>query len=216
MGTLTTKFSLGDQVWTIHSSHEEIKLPCRFCRGQGWLPVEGANEAQRSVKCPECGGSALIRLGSWPEWRAEPDPLTIGQIQLRVYDRAGVDNGQRADNLNPARVAALHEDDEEGYMAWSTGVGSGTVHHAEDLFASKEEAVEEAERRTERARAGEDPGGRKDRWRKWWPDQEQVRVAAGFLDHRDIYEHDAAHVALAEAIVEVGAKRERERREARV
>jgi hypothetical protein len=216
MAMLATKFDLGDTVWKISGDREEIKLPCRFCRGQGWLRVEGANEQSTQVKCPECGTNATVTLGTWPVWRVDyGSPLKIGQIQLRVYDRTGIDNGKRADNRNPASIGKMHETDEEGYMAWSTGVGSGTVHHAEDLFATKEEAEEEAALRTERARAGEDPGGRPDRWRKWWPDQEQVRVAAGFLDHRDVYEHDAAHVALAEAIVEVGAKKERERREAR-
>lgn len=204
--TLTTKFSFGDQVWRVYPTTEAIKLPCRFCRGRGFLAVEGANEESRSVKCPECGVNATVTLGSWPEWRVGDGPLQIGMIELRIIDRTGGDNGHHADNMNPARAAESAY--EENYMAWSTGVGSGTLYHVEDLFASREEASEEAEQRTERARAGEDPGGRKDRYQQWWPNPEQVRAAAGFLDHRDIYEHDAAHVALAQAIVAVAAQRE--------
>lgn len=207
MSTLTTKFGLGQRVWKVCSTTETIQLPCRFCRGRGWLDTKGANEESRQVPCPECNGHAVVNLGSWPEWRVESDPLQIAMIRLAVFDRSGADNGERWDNRNPASVARLHEHDEENYMAWSTGVGSGTVHHAEDLFAAREEAEEEAERRTEKARNGEEAGGRKGYSRQWWPNAEQVRIAAGFLDHRDIYEHTAAHVALAQAICETAAKR---------
>jgi hypothetical protein len=207
MSVLTTKFSLGDQVWKIQPTTEMIKLPCRFCHGRGWLDAKGANEESRLVKCPECDINATVTLGSWPQWRVEPEALRIGMIGLKVFDRKGEDNHHRADNMNPARVLRDHESDEETYMCWETGIGSGSVHYVEDLFATPEEAEEEAEQRTERARAGEAPGGRKDRWAQWWPDAQQVRVAAGFLDHREIYEHDAGHIALAQAILEVAARR---------
>jgi hypothetical protein len=44
MATLTTKFALGDQVWKVHPTTEEIKLSCRLCRGRGWLDAKGAGE----------------------------------------------------------------------------------------------------------------------------------------------------------------------------
>lgn len=205
MATITTKFSLGDLVWKIAPSTERIKLPCRFCRGRGWLDTKGANDESRPVKCPECDVNATVTLGSWPVWRVESEQLRIGMIQVKLVG-TGPDNGESADNRNPARAGRVGGTDAEDYMCWSTGVGSGSVHHVEDLFSNPEEAKDEAEARTERARAGEKPGGR-DQWRQWWPDAEQVRVATGFLDHRDIYEHDAGHVALAEAIVEVAQRR---------
>jgi hypothetical protein len=206
MATLTSKFSLGDRVWKVSATREAINLPCRFCRGRGHLATQAANGEALSVKCPECGVNATVTLGTWPEWRVESAPLQIGMIQMRVVDH-GADNGERADNMNPARAERVGGADAEDYMCWSTGVGSGSVHYVEDLFADRDEALDEAQLRTERARAGEDPGGRKDQWRAWWPTAEQVRVAAGFLDHRDIYEHDAGHVALAQAIVEVAERR---------
>lgn len=131
-------------------------------------------------------------------------------ISLKVC-ATGADNGAHGDNMNPARAERVGGTDEENYMAWSTGVGSGSIYHVEDLFATRDAAEAEADARTERARAGEAVGGRKDRWVQWWPSAEQVIVAAGFLDHRDIYEHTAAHLALAQAIVEVGAKHEASR-----
>jgi hypothetical protein len=205
MSTLTTKFSLGQWVWKVYPSTEDIEVPCRLCRGRGWLHAKGANNESCSVKCPSCGVNATVRLGTWPEWRVVSEPLQIAMIRLEVFDRTGDDNGERADNRNPARVSCTHGvEDRESYMAWSTGVGSGTLHSVEDLFASCEEAEEEATQRTKRARAGEDPGGRNTR--PWWPTAEQVRGAQGFLDHRDVYEHNAAHVALAQVIIEVAAK----------
>lgn len=206
---MTTRFNLGERVWKIEPDTETINLPCRACRGRGFLDATGANGEARSVKCPDCysngGATSTVRLGSWPQWRVRSELLTIGMIQLRVIDRSGADNGEPFDNTNPAKAARMNED-EENYMCWETGVGSGSVHHVEDLFGSREDAQLEAEARTERARRGEEPGGRK-QWARWWPDAEQVRVAAGFLDHRDIYEHDAGHVALAEAIVAAGASK---------
>lgn len=207
MATLTTKFSLGDRVWKVHQTTEEIRLPCRTCRGHVYIEGKAANGELCMVKCPNCGVNATVRLGTWPEWKVAPGPLQIGMIQLTVLDRTGADNENRADNLNPARAGRMCVVDGENYMAWSTGVGSGTVHYVEDLFASREKAEEEAFARTARARAGEEPGGRKDRQSQWWPSAEQVRVAAGFLDHRDCYEHDASHIALAKVIVEVAARR---------
>ena len=142
---------------------------------------------------------AEVHLGTWPEWEVEANPIQIGQIQLRVYDHSAISNGELADNRNPARLRA---EDEERYMAWETGVASGSVHSAIDLFADPDEAAEEAERRTQLARRGEEVPGAA----TWAPTLEQVRVASGFLDHRELYEHDAGHVLLAEAIVAVAEK----------
>src|ERR1039458_7207669 len=89
MATITTKFSLGDEVWKIVYATETIKLPCRFCRGEGWLNAKGANEESRWVKCPECDQNAIKVLGSWPEWQVDSTPLQIGQNQPKSYDRTG-------------------------------------------------------------------------------------------------------------------------------
>lgn len=195
MSVITTKFDLGQEVFRVSHDHEVIELPCRFCRGRGWLDTAGANGERRSLKCPDCSTQATVRLGSWPRYYADPKPLTIGLITVRVFGDAPLDY-----------AGSSELKDEEGYMAWSTGVGSGTVHRAEDLFATLEEAEAEAEERTERARAGEAIGTGS--WqRQWWPSAEQVRIAAGFLDHRDVYEHNAAHIVLAEQILAVDAAR---------
>lgn len=205
MATLETRFGLGHKVWYVSSSVEDIELPCRFCRGRGRLTVDGSAEQTAVVQCPKCSTKAMVRLGTWPVWRVD-GPLTIGMIELRVFQREGLDNGERGENRNPG--AGIRREDEERYMAWSTGVGSGSVYKVWDLFADPDEAQAEADERTARSRRGEPASAHTDR-SVWWPSVEQVRVAAGFLDHRDIYEHDAAHVTLAEAIVQVAAARER-------
>jgi hypothetical protein len=61
MATITTKFSLGERVWKVYPTTEAIELPCRFCRGRGWLDTKGANEETRQVKWPP----QPVRFYSW-------------------------------------------------------------------------------------------------------------------------------------------------------
>lgn len=200
MAILKTKFDLGDLAWHLTRDTENLVLPCRFCRGSKWLPVEGPAGASRSVPCPECKGGGSVSLGTWPEWRVEGPQLQIGRIEVRVYDHTV----ERPEHSVPI-------EDEESYMAVSTGLGSGSVYRVADLFADREEAEEEAVSRTDRVRRGEKIGN----WTQWWPDVQMVSVAKGFLDHRDIYEHNAGHLLLAEAIVAAGRAAEETRRNQR-
>jgi len=214
MASFTTKFDLGDSVYRVHYDTTEIRLPCRYCHGTGQVTATLADDSTEQIRCPRHtsgNGMATVQLGSWPEWRADPTPLVIGQIQLRVTDRsASASRPERmsiGENMDPRSRMIANTEDEEGYMAWATGVGSGSVYKAADLFADLDEAEEEAERRTELSRAGEPVPG--SNYGTWKPTIEQVRIAGGFLDHRNLYEHDAGHVLLAEAIVAVAAKQER-------
>lgn len=200
MAILTTKFDLGDLAWHLTRDTENLMLPCKFCRGSKWVQVEGAGDRSSSVKCPECNAEGKVDLGTWPQWRVEDFKLTIGKIEVVVYDHTV----ERPEHSVEVRNA-------EKYMAVSTGLGSGSVYSAEDLFADREDAQEEADSRTQRSRAGEKLGP----WTTWWPSVQQVGIAKGFLDHRDVYEHNAGHVLLAEAIVAAGVAAEEARRNQR-
>jgi hypothetical protein len=197
MATFKTKFDLGDKVWKLERSTESLMLPCRFCRGSKWLPVEGAGEQSKSVQCPECRGHGSIELGTWPEWKVSGGQLQIGKIEVVVYDHT-VERGEHAVSI----------EDAEKYMAVETGLGSGSVHSADDLFADREEAEVAAAARTARTRAGEKVGP----WTQWWPESRLIGAAKGFLDHVDVYEHNAGHILLAEAIVAAGARADEVRR----
>ena len=188
--TFTTRFALGARVWIVTgTSGQPIKLPCRFCRGAGHFRVEGAAGATGFADCPECrrrsgagmdGVPSVVAVAHPPQWKAS-GPLTVGQIELRV----------QADDPDPDDYHVKREPRDERYMVEETGVGSGSVYEVADLFASQEEAEEEAERRTEAALSGDG----------WKPNRQEVRAAAGFLDHRDVYEHEPEHVEIAEQIV---------------
>lgn len=206
MTTIKTKFDLGSQVWRIYSDTETIRLPCQFCRGKGWVRAEGAGEQVEQVQCPRHSSmAATVGLGSWPEWKVVETEMIIGSVEVRYFDhsqeREG-DDGRRTGKSN--RDNRWVREDEEKYMCWATGVGSGSVFRVDELFEDPEIAAEEAERRTRVARLGDVPAAG---LRPWKPSYEQVGIAQGFLDHRDVYEHDAGHILLAEELVRVGNKR---------
>lgn len=209
MTTITTKFDLGDVVYKISYTQEQIKLPCRDCLGKGWLKATLASGATTQVPCPanhvtHGNAPAVVGLGGWPKWEASTGLLTIGQLQIRRTDREAPSrhNDVRADNRDPSSNYIQTSEDEEKYMCWETGVGSGSVHNSLDLFADLEEAIDEADRRTTMARAGQKIPGTN--YGSWQPDRHQIAVAGAFLSHRELYEHDAGHVLLAEAIIASG------------
>jgi hypothetical protein len=194
---ITTKFALGQQVWKLSEDRggNAFELPCRFCRGRGSFTVTGAGESTGIVDCPECRGHrhdgvggglgrpATIRFGRVPRWRAT-GPLTIGSIEVKVTDR---------ERANAEHGNQWVDRDGERYMCWETGVGSGSVYgDSVAIFATQQEAEDEAERKTEAALAGDG----------WTPSHEELRVATSFLDHRDVYEHEPEHVETAERIIE--------------
>jgi hypothetical protein len=71
---------------------------------------------------------------------------TIGRIEIKKYDYEGGDPDSKFDNYSPPEEGS----DTETYMFWETGVGSGTVHNVEDMFASREEAEEECIKRNKK------------------------------------------------------------------
>ena len=66
--------------------------------------------------------------------------LTLGQVRVEVTDSPGIGN-TIYDNFKAQRGR------KESYMAVETGIGSGYVYDANDLFSSKKEAENEKERR---------------------------------------------------------------------
>ena len=118
-----TAHNLGDIAWCLRTSKVARKAPCRACDDTGRIDVPQTERGW--VRCPDCGG--YTRQG---EVVAEVDayevegPLTIGMVRVSV-------------------TAAGEQD--ECYMAFETGVGSGTVYPVERLFPSREAAVAHAE-----------------------------------------------------------------------
>jgi hypothetical protein len=61
-------------------------------------------------------------------------PMTIGQVRVEVTDSPGIEGETMFDNYKEQKSA------KEVYMCIETGIGSGTLHDGERLFATKSEA----------------------------------------------------------------------------
>lgn len=130
---LTSKFDLNQKVWKIWRLTEVIGMPCAVCNGTGRLMLVNGN----SVACtnsyfgtPRCD-NGQVRTELVFRW-AITGVLTIGQITMR----ASVQHTYESPRDNATE-----------YMCCETGVGSGTVHDENDLFAVQDEALEECARR---------------------------------------------------------------------
>jgi hypothetical protein len=113
---LDTKFDLGSAVVGIRSQQKEYWARCEFCDATS--EVTGANGESR--RCPECHGRKGRKAWEPEAWRVV-GTMTVGQVRVVVTAWPG---------------DALAEE----YMLVETGVGSGQVWQAADLFATLAEA----------------------------------------------------------------------------
>jgi hypothetical protein len=120
------KFDIGDKVFRAQVEQREVAKQCPDCLGQGiWSGITPAGE-EFEVPCSTCGfGFKDKSPGTIQERRLTVTalPLTIGSIRIDTASR----------NENPV-----------SYMCKETGIGSGTIHHENNLFISEEEAFKRA------------------------------------------------------------------------
>lgn len=141
---IETKFDLGQTVYKISQRCEPYRDTCERCNGEG----EFAAAKGEPIRCPDCGYAVLHghEKGTVQKFREEAwlveCALTIGKIQAERYSTTGGDPDSTFCNMKPGT-----HDDKTGYMCWETGVGSGSVHYEDTIFATKEEAQEECDRR---------------------------------------------------------------------
>lgn len=140
---INTAFDVGQVVYAVRSELAESWVPCGFCAASS--RVVGANGETRP--CPVCYGR-----GGRREWFAQArrltGTLTIGQVRVAVTQSPGLEGEETFRNYMPQETHV------EKYMAVETGVGSGTVWKAADLFATRDEAQAACEERNCRGRAG--------------------------------------------------------------
>lgn len=131
---ISTKFDIDDKVWKIVRSRPKVWEQCQFCGGSTSLIDTLYNEGTgvtgldgTTKKCPDCYGRGGAHKYLELEWYVLDDsPYTVGQIQMQL-------------GHNP----------KETYMCHETGVGSGAVYRAEDLFATREQAEAECATRNQ-------------------------------------------------------------------
>lgn len=120
------KYAIGQQVYSAKAEYMPVEHECPDCLGSGkWNVTTPAGETfeTRCATC-SCGYYSSGRIKEWKDC-----PL----VQLVTIATVRIDSG---DSEHPVE-----------YMCHETGVGSGTIHHEERLFASETEAKEYAERR---------------------------------------------------------------------
>ena len=128
MATITTKYSIGDEVWHATTHMETKRHPCPDCLGEGrWKAISPAG-TEYSFGCPRCVASYTsynnISL-KYAAYAPSARRLTIGSVRY---------------NSNPHSSESGTE-----YMCHETGVGSGSVYYENKLFETEEEALAAAQ-----------------------------------------------------------------------
>lgn len=121
MGTITTKYSVGDNVWAATNQHVDVWTVCPDCKGELKWMIIFADGRQEECPCQTCQRGWEGPIGKVNHWEYQPHVslLTVGQV--RFYE------------------------DSPSYMCEETGIGSGTLHPETRLFPTREEAEAEAQ-----------------------------------------------------------------------
>lgn len=129
---IETKFNNGDVVYYADVSEAYTSTPCAECAGTGRLKIEGKTY---TIACRDCNGR-----GSFSRSELAPAAAlrTIGQIRVEIKDSPGKPGHSTFSNYGPQSGR------DETYMCIETGVGSGSVFYAADLFHTEAEALDRA------------------------------------------------------------------------
>jgi hypothetical protein len=133
---INTKFGLNDTVWLIGYDSVREWVVCPSCEGEGKVELKDGRHS-----CPTCYGKRGEYKYHDKEWQVQRT-LTIGEIAPKVQNIVPDD---MFDNVGHyVEGATIYTCT---YMAYETGIGSGSVWDEERLFATKEEAEKECKRR---------------------------------------------------------------------
>jgi hypothetical protein len=124
---IETRFDLGQTVWAIRHQGVYRIIACEVCGKTGKITI-GTEE----FVCPKCNGKS-----AHPIWSGEKHYVSchgiVGQVAPVYVDTRFCDYAK--------------EPIQHNYMIDSTGVGSGQVWRENELFASREEAQAECDKR---------------------------------------------------------------------
>jgi len=120
MSALFAKYGIGDEVWRMRTYRDRVGTDCGVCGGAGVVGVVGHDGLYANCPAKGCTAGRV-----WPDSEtlyADIRLLTIGKIEV-IVEALAPDSTRR-----PISVVS--------YMAWETGVGSGTNHREKDLYDS--------------------------------------------------------------------------------
>lgn len=123
--SLVTKFGVGDKVFSAWTTITQKKRPCPDCQDTlKWDAISPAGK-QYQFPCPRCSASYHSNDDISLQYSTHVpsvQELTIGSVRVDTNDEHPV-----------------------SYMCRETGVGSGSIHDEETLFATHDEATAAAE-----------------------------------------------------------------------
>lgn len=146
---LETKFGIGDEVWNVWDRPRREVEKCSVCGAAGKVRVLGSEEL---VSCPKCYGKGEAESGeTYVEHVVVHAAMTVGKVTVAVEGPTYGDPGRAgatSSSIDTSNMGPRSYKREETYMCVETGVGSGRVYHAHNLFATRAEAEAEAAART--------------------------------------------------------------------
>lgn len=138
-----TKFSCGDEVWSIQDQKERKFIGCKFCGGTRIVFFRTPGKrVETEGECPKCHGGGGEYTWLPTKWHVSTSILTIGEV--RVEHRCQDPNSYGDPIFN--NCGPQKEKYKESYMCRETGIGSGSVHYVESLWATVTEARAECDR----------------------------------------------------------------------
>lgn len=131
---IETKFDLDQLVWPISCYQKEIVNKCPACLGKKYVIING-----QEFSCPNYCRDGYSYDGYEEEsWHLD-NPSVVGKINVEFYELDLIEKCLQESYKNKTR--------EIMYMLQNTGIGSGTLWPESRLFATKEEALAEVEKR---------------------------------------------------------------------
>jgi len=134
---IETKFNINDKVYSIKQERRKEWQPCVVCVSKGEVMLGD----KQWRPCPECYGKKGKYVYFDLEWQVL-NPVTIGKVEAEVQNITPDDEFAHIGHFEEGKTVQQNE-----YMAYETGIGSGTIWKEDILFASLEEAQTECDKR---------------------------------------------------------------------
>jgi hypothetical protein len=135
---LNSKYSINDSVVCIRNQQKQIFTECAACEGKGHVLLNAEH-----YSCPSCHGRKGENKQGKIEWQVT-NRLTIGQVTVVVTN---IKKTGMFDNVGEYSKGKNKQ--ETHYMAYETGIGSGSFYYEAMLWPSMEEAQAECDRLNE-------------------------------------------------------------------
>lgn len=136
---INTKFGINDTVYLIRKDNEQKWVKCPACSGSGRIMLLD----KKDRICPECYGNGGKTISLDLKWLVVGS-LTIGKVSASIEN---IESDGDFSNIGSYKEGA--DKYKYQYMAYETGIGSGSCYYEDHLFLDEEEAQTECDIRNE-------------------------------------------------------------------